>query len=159
MAATEAKKASLIEGVEISVFAHATEDEGKVEKAALNLIPQGIGRPTSKIRRLTGHHNDPIVLMTMRIKKKTAAGEMFLNLLQSLSKLERWRLIDEAEERVDEAGNLYLRLDKQSAYLGKAALSESNAIRVKFKFHVPHGADPVSTVRASIAEVEQKTGF
>jgi len=159
MAATEATRASLVEGVEISVFVHATEDEGKVERAALNLIPEGIGTPTSKVRRLTGHHNDPIVLMTMRIKKKTAAGEIFRNLLRSLSKLDRLRLIDEAEERVDEAGNLYLRLDKQSVYRGKAVLQESDAIRVKFKFRVPHGANPVSTVRASIAEVEQKSGF
>lgn len=159
MAETGQTKAPAITGVEIWVCAHATEDEVKVERAVLNMIPEAVGRPISKVQRLSGHHNDPILLMRMRINKRKAAGEMFRNIVRSLSPLDRQRLFDEAEDRVDEAGNLYLRLDKQDAYRGRAMLCEADPIRMKFRFRVPHGADPASTVRAYIAEVERGTGL
>lgn len=153
----------MITGVEMSVCAHATEDEIKVEQAILNMTPEGFGRPITKVHRLRGHHNDPIVLMRMRIDKRKAAYDMFYNLVRSLSALERQRLFDEAKDRVDEAGNLYLRIDKQSAYLGRVVLHEADPIRMKFRFRLPHRADPISAVRAYINEVievvEQRSRF
>lgn len=147
-------------GVEISVFAHATEEEEKVEQAVLNIIPMGVGA-NPKIQRLRGHYNDPIVLMTTRIRKRKAAREVFRSLIHSLSSLDRRRLTDEVEDRVDEAGNLYVRLDKQSAYHGRVVLHESDPIHVKIKFHIPHGVNPFRAVQASIAaiidEIEQSS--
>ena len=153
----------VISKVEISVFAHATEDEEKVERAVLNMIPKEFARPRPKVQRLKGHHNDPLVRMTMRITKRSAAVEMFRSLMRSLSPPDRRRLLDEAVERVDKSGNLYLRLDKQRAYRGGAVLHETDSIRMKFGFRAPHGVDPVSYVRTCVAEVgdevEHEAGF
>ena len=142
-------------GVEISVFVHATEEEEKVERAVLNIIPTGVGA-NPKIQRLRGHYNDPIILMTTRIRKRKAAREVFRGLIHSLSSLDRRRLFDEIEDRVDEAGNLYLRLDKQNAYRGRAVLHESDPIHVKFKFRIPHGVDPIRAVLASISAINNE---
>jgi len=146
------KAAPEIVSAEVSVFSHATEDEGKVEEAVLNVI-QGEDRGRPKVQRLTGYHNDPITMMTWRVRKRKAAAEIFLGLMRSLAARDRWRLIEEAEDRVDEAGNLYLRLDKQRAYRGRAVLHEADPIRVKFRFRIPHGAEPVGAVRDALASV------
>ena len=144
--------AAVIVGAEVSTFVHATEDEGKVERAVLKALPGAVDRTGFRVQRLSGQYNDPILMMTMRIRRK-AAAKMFRHVVRSLSALDRQRLIDEAGDRVDGAGNLYLRLDKQSAYLGRAVLHEADPIRVKFRFRVPHGADPVTAVSASLAAV------
>lgn len=153
MVATRPKRAPAIKGVEISVFAHATEDEERVRQAVMNLIPEGVDAVGAEVQRLRGHHNDPILLMTMRIKRRRAAGELFRNLIRGLSTPDRLRLLDEVEDRVDEAGSLYLRLDKQEAYRGRAALHDVDPIRMKFRFRVPHKADPVTFVRSHVSNI------
>lgn len=153
-----------ISGVETSVFIHATEDEGKVERAVVNIIPVEDRGP--KVQRLRGHFKDPIILMMTKIRKRKAAREAFRSLIRALSPLDRRRLIDEAEDRVDKAGTLYMRFDKQRAFRGKAVLHETDPIRVKIRFRLSHGADPVRAVRASIVAVideiedgSEKTGL
>jgi len=136
-------------GVDISVFAHATEDEGRVEEAVFNIIPGVVANP--KIQRLRGHFKDPIVMIMTRIKKRKAAHEVFHSLIKSLSFQDRQRVLDEIEDRVDDARNLYLRFDKQDAFRGRAVLHEVDPIHVKIKFRTPHGMDPVAAIRASIA--------
>jgi len=162
MVAKRLETAAVISGLEVSVFTHATEDERKVERAVLNIISIGVGGTSSKVQRLRGHFNDPIVLTTMRIRKRKAAREAFRSLIRSLSPLDRRRLLDEAEDRVDNAGNLYLRLDKQSAYLGRAVLHDADPIHMKTRFRPPHSVDPVRAVRESLAaiidEAEQESG-
>jgi len=148
MASIRPTETATASGVDISVFAHATEDEGRVERAVFNIIP-GVGAPP-KIRRLRGHYKDPIVLIMMEIKKKKAAQEVFHGLMKSLSFQDRQRLLDEIEDRVDDAGNLYLRFDKQNAFRGRAVLREADPIHVKIKFRTPHGIDPVTALRASV---------
>lgn len=143
----------MIASLELSVFSHATEDEGKVERALLNLIPEEVAKTDLRVQELSGHYGDPLILMTAKIADRKDAGESFRSLVRSLSTLDRRRLIDEAVDRVDEAGNLYLRFDKQKAYGGKAVLHEADPIRVRCKFRIPHGADTVGVVRAFIASV------
>lgn len=152
MADARSAEAVVIWGAEISVLVHATEDERKVERAVTNLVPEEAGGIRTRVQRLSGHHSSPLVHMTMRITRRRAALETLRNLVRSLSPPDRRRLVDEAEERVDDAGSLYVRLDKQSAYLGRAVLHEADSIRMKFRFRVPHGADSVGFVRACLAE-------
>lgn len=148
MASIRPTETATVSGVDISVFAHATEDEGRVERAVFNIIP-GVGA-NPKIRRLRGHYKDPIVLIMMEIKKKKAAQEVFHSIIKSLLFQDRQRLIDEIEDRVDDAGNLYLRFDKQNAFRGRVVLHEADPIHVKIKFRTPHGIDPVTALRASV---------
>lgn len=162
MAATRPAETVMVRGVEISVFAHATEDEEKVERAVLNIIHMEAGA-NPKIQRMKGHYNDPITLITTKIKKRKAAQEVFHGLIRSLSPVDRHMLLDEVEDRVDNAGNLYLRLDKQNALCGKVILHEADPIHVKIKFRIPHRVDPVTAVHAYVAsiidEAENESGI
>jgi RNA binding exosome subunit len=67
--------------------------------------------------------------------------------VQELSSLDQQRLLDESEERLDDGGNLYFRLDKQRAYLGKVNLLETDPVKMKFRLRLPHGKDRVAFVR------------
>jgi len=145
-------KLDIITSAEISVFSHATEDAGKVELAVFNLFPEASGLRT-KIHRLKGHHNDPLIRMIMKITESEKAGRLLLNVIRGFSNEDRWRLLDEAEERTDEAGWFYMRLDKQMAYQGKAVLHDADSIRIRFRFKIPHGSNSTCFVQKHIAEV------
>lgn len=149
-------KARVVTGAEISVFAHATEDEEKVERALRNTIPAEITGYKIDIQRLKGHYKDPITVITAHIRKK-AAGEVFCATLRTLSSLDQHQLLDEVEDRSDKAGSLYLRLDKQAAFRGVGRLSLVDPIRMKFRFQIPHGMDPVAFIRSSIATILDET--
>ncbi len=153
MAGARSHEDRFVTGMEISVFSYATEDEDRVERALRNMIPQGVSNIKVDMRRLRGYYNDPITVMTASIRRRKEATETFLATMKALSTLDRYRLIEEVEERVDEAGNLYLRLDKQRALAGVEVLNEIDPVRLIFKFQVPHGADPVSFIRSSIDAV------
>jgi RNA binding exosome subunit len=153
MAGAGSHEDRFVTGVEISVFSHATEDEDKVERALRNMIPQEVSNIKVDMRRLRGYYNDPITIMTASIRRRKGATETFLATMRALSTLDRYRLIEEIEERVDKAGNLYLRLDKQRALGGVEVLNEVDPVRIIFRFQVPHGADPVSFIRSSIDAV------
>lgn len=129
---------------EVSVFAYATEDESKVIDAALNVVGREFVDSSPKIEKLTGHYNDPMLSITFKVTDNIE--EMLKKLFKRLSTISANRLIEEARERIDSAGNLYLRLDKQKAYQGTLVLNESDPIRIKIRFTVPHLVDPVRSI-------------
>lgn len=143
--------------IEILVSAHATEDLKKVEKAVYNLIIKEARKPNFKIQRVTGHHNDPIALLKTRITEKNTVIKTFQYMVCSLSKSDRMKLLEEIQDRVDNAGNLYLRLDKQCAYLGRVELNEADPIRMKFKFRLPHKANPIDAVYSYIVDIFERS--
>jgi RNA binding exosome subunit len=147
-----------VTGVEISVFAHATEDEEKVERSIRNMIPEGVTEFKIERQALTGHYRDPITLITARIRRKKVAKEVLRAMMKALSALDRHRLLEEIEERSDRGGGLYLRLDKQAAFRGVGILNEIDPLRAKFKFWIPHGMDPATFIRSAIAEIIDGSG-
>lgn len=153
MAGARSHEDRFVTGVEISVFSYATEDEDKVERALRNIILQGISDIKVELQRLRGYYNDPITIMTASIRRRKEATEIFQATMRALSSLDQYRLIEEIEDRVDEAGNLYLRLDKQRALRGLEVLNKVDPVRIIFRFQIPHRADPVSFIRSSIDAV------
>jgi len=141
-----------VKGAEISVFAHATEDEAKVKQAV-----QRIARyeHTWDEQKLSGHYDDPIILLNSKTAKKKDATDALTYIVNKLNSLDRETLLSELPNRVDPQGNLYMRLDKQKAYHGRAVLNDSDPIRIKFKFQLPHKADPVLIVREFIINAEE----
>lgn len=134
--------------VEASVFSYVTEDERKVERALFNLVPEEAIKPSLRVERLSGHYRDPLLMIRGRVKDVRLAGEILRRLIEALPPIDRERLILEVGDRVDDASNLYLRLDKQKACLGRVILSEADPIRLKFKFSGCR--DPVSDIRSHI---------
>ena len=123
--------------IDTRVFAHATEDADKVLTAARNILPsESVDTVVFKRTNLTGHHGNPIILLETRIKDRSIAKAFFEKLSLGLSILDKKLLSSEIIQRL-EKGNLYIRLDKQSAYLNKLKLSSADPIhlRIHFKKH------------------------
>jgi RNA-binding protein len=115
---------------EINLVLHATEDEDKVLKAieATLLVPSvRFSRSVSE-----GHYKNKILMQKAMLSSKEAAmlAKRVISLLNSADRAYLSRQID---DYADEKGNLYIRLDKQRICKGKVSLSETDAIRVRFK--------------------------
>jgi len=120
--------------VEVSFFAHATEDENKVVEAARNLLPatqvENVAFSKSSLR---GHHGNPITLFEARFKEKEILSAVLETLSSGLSVLDKENLAREVELHL-EKGSLYLRFDKQVAFQGQFKLGVSDPIRVRLRF-------------------------
>jgi len=120
--------------VEVSFFAHATEDESKVIAAARNLLPatqvENIFFNRSNLR---GHHGNSITLFEAGIKEKEILGAFLETLSSGLSVSDKEVLLREVELHV-ERGNLFLRFDKPAAFQGRFKLGVSDPIRVRLRF-------------------------
>jgi RNA binding exosome subunit len=139
-----------IKAAEITVFAHATEDEEKVKQAVKHVAPY---EHAFKSQRLSGHYDDPINLLTSKTTKKKEAMDLLCNIINKLSSLDKQTLLDELPNHIDPRGNLYIRLDKQRAYNSKVTLHENDPIRIKIRFQLPHKADPVVIIREYIVNL------
>ena len=108
-------------------FAYATEDVEKVRRAMEFVAgPGGI-----ELTREKGYHGNEIVIMEKRIKRKAEIRDFWkrvkdAGLLESILPL--------LDEFMDESGNLYLRFDKQEAYLGNLRLAfKGDVVAVRAK--------------------------
>jgi len=122
--------------VDIETFAHATEDPEKVLKSLKFILPEEI-LDEVKIKReeLKGHYKNPIIIFRTAIRRKRLVKKVISHIAKILSEKDKKRIKSSFNRRLDPSGNLYLRFDKQEAYLGKAVLTESgDSIRVKIAF-------------------------
>ncbi len=120
--------------IDLRVFAHATEDEEKVLSAVRNMLPpQTIESIAFKKSNLSGHHGNPITLFEAKIKEKDQIKAFLEKLASSLSILDKEVLGNEIEQHI-ERGCLYIRLDKQAAYLNEFKLSTTDPIHFKIHF-------------------------
>jgi RNA binding exosome subunit len=131
--------------IDLRIFAHATEDPDRVLTAARNVLPsETVDNVSFEKVTLTGHDGNPIVLFEARIKDKKLVQSVFAKLCTSLSLMDKESLADKIAEHV-EKGNLYVRLDKQSAYLNELKLGSIDPIHVRVHFK-KHGTDEVVNV-------------
>lgn len=120
--------------VDIRVFAHATEDLQKVLTAVRNTLPIEIGENTILQKTtLTGHHGNSITLFQTKITDKKALPLILTKLAASLSSLDKETLNSEIKLHL-EKHNLYLRFDKQAAYVGELTFSSNDPIHFKIHF-------------------------
>lgn len=120
--------------IDIRVFAHATENEEKVLEAVRKTLPPQVSENiTFKKSGLTGHHGNPILLFEARIKEKDHVKAFLEKLASSLSSLDKEVLKSEIEQHI-EKGCLYIRLDKQSAYLNEVRLCPTDPIHFRIHF-------------------------
>jgi len=124
-----------VSSAELSVIAHATEDIEKVCLSAKNLIPSDLHDTVSfKKEHTTGHHGNPIASVKATIAGQEATERLITDLGSRLSSLDKNILSDNLSQFVDNDGNLYLRLDKQAAYLGEVQLKQQDPVRVRIRF-------------------------
>lgn len=131
--------------VDIRVFAHSTEEYEKVLKAARSIIPAefydavAFGKSST-----TGHHGNPIILLEARIKEKEIINGTISKLSSGLAIRDK-QVLGDAIDQHFERGNLYLRLDKQLAYLGEFRFQTTDPIHLKIHFK-KHGKNEVIEV-------------
>jgi RNA binding exosome subunit len=120
--------------IELSFFAHATEDRDKVQAAAHTLLPPDRAQEMAITRKnLKGEYGNPIVFHKAMIRNPELAETILRDIGLNLSPLDKETLSNELDLRLKK-GNLYLRLDKQAALKGKIKLCKSDPIRLRVRF-------------------------
>ena len=120
--------------LEIRVFSHATEDLGKVELAVRNTLPEALVENLVFTKlNLTGHHGNPIVLLEAKLKDKALLPLALKKIAFDLNSLYKEQLSLNIKQHI-EKHNLYLRFDKQSAFLGRLTLTSNDPIHFKIHF-------------------------
>ncbi len=122
---------------ELSAFCHATEDLEKVKAALMNVIPEEMRSELEgafSISMLEGHYGNPIFVLKVKMDKPEQAETLLKRLLASLPPSDLMMLERTLKLRLDSSGHLYLRLDKQRAYLGEIRVYDGDdVIRVRVK--------------------------
>ena len=112
--------------VKINLILHATEDENKVlEKLEENF---GIEQKDFQIEQIPGHFNNPILLVSSKLKRKPAQN--FVSLFFSKMKKDEFQeIFDDVEEFVTSSG-LNLRISKQKLVSGILTISKEDTIKI-----------------------------
>ena len=120
--------------IDIRVFAHATENQTKVETATKNLFPPELTETlVFQKNNLSGHHSNPIIMLTAKLADRKLLPSALEKLGAGLSSLDKEQLNEEIGRHL-ERGNLYLRFDKQAAFLGQPKFTQNDPIHVKVHF-------------------------
>ena len=120
--------------IDIRVFAHATEDPTKVQTAVRNLLPMELAQTlVFQKTSCTGHHGNPIILFTSKLTDKKLLPTALEKIGKGLGALDKEELNRDIKLHI-EKGNLYLRFDKQSAFLGALKFSQNDPIHLKIHF-------------------------
>ena len=120
--------------IDIRVFAHATEDPDKVQTALRNLLPTELSETLIfEIQSCTGHHGNPIILFTSKLTDKKLLPKALEKIGKDLGALDKEELNRNIKLHL-EKGNMYLRFDKQSAFLGSLKLTQNDPIHLKIHF-------------------------
>lgn len=108
----------MIISLHFRAFVHATEDEEKV----LSAMKFASGLEELERDETVGHHGNKIVIIDGDQKDKKTVKRFF----QSLSSEDLLMMIETLENRLDDEGFIFARLDKQQAFLGKLVLTRSD---------------------------------
>lgn len=124
--------------VEARVFSHATEDWNKVQKAMENLVTQDFLQGSDVERQdLQGYYGNPITLLKVRSHEHQQSLGVIRRIFSSLTPIDRNHLLDSFRDQMDENRSLYVRFDKQAAFLGNLRLGEEDVIRLQIKLSLP----------------------
>jgi RNA binding exosome subunit len=130
-----ALQAQVIQTVEISTIAHATDDLEKVQGALNSLLPETLKVHQIFTRKyLEGHYGNPIVTFEARLTKSADVAEFTEHFLPMVPRNDRLRILRDIDLYSDEDGNLYFRINKQQAFLGQLQLGDEDPIRIRLKF-------------------------
>lgn len=120
--------------MDLRFFAHATEDQNKVLEAARNIIPPNyIDQVTFSRSNLKGECGNPITFFKTKIRKIEISEALLENISSNLTLLDKETLLQEFNLRL-KGGSLYLRLDKQAAFMGKFKLCRADPIHICIRF-------------------------
>ena len=112
--------------VKINLILHATENEKKVFEELENNFQ--IEQSEFQVEEVSGHFNNPILLISSKLKRKTAQN--FVSLFFSKMKKEEFDEIFNYVENYVTSSGLSLRISKQKLMSGILALSREDTITI-----------------------------
>ena len=112
--------------VKINLILHATENENKVLESLENVFD--VDQKDFQIEQVPGHFNNPILLISSKLKKKNAQN--FIKLFFSkMIKDDFEQVFENIEEYVTSSG-LNLRISKQKLISKNLVISKEDAIKI-----------------------------
>jgi|TARA_B110000438_G_scaffold198057_1_gene189553 RNA-binding protein len=112
--------------VRINLILHATENEKKILEKLEDVF--GIEQENFQIEEISGHFNNPIILISSKLKKKLA--ENFVKIFFSkIKKTDFQEIFDNVEDYVTSSG-LVLRVSKQKLISEVLAISKEDSIKI-----------------------------
>ena len=112
--------------VKINLILHATENESKVLEKLESTFH--IEQKNFQIEEIPGHFNNPILLISSKLKKKSA--ENFIKVFFSnMKKTDFQEIFDNVEDYVISSG-LSLRISKQKLISEVVTISKEDAIKI-----------------------------
>lgn len=144
----------MIHHITIKAFAHATEDPSRVEKALRLFVPED---HTIEICRTEGHFGNPITIFTAKLKRSQQCRAFMYVLKSGLPSSELTMLINQANQRVDDSCNFYIKLDKQSAYDGAVRMAQTEdaiSIRIKIKSYPTKRENTIKIVGSLLSDAQ-----
>ena len=112
--------------VKINLILHATENENKILEILENVFH--IEQKNFQIEQVPGHFNNPILLVSSKLKKKSAQDFVSVFFLK-MKKDEFQKIFDNVEDYVTSSG-LNLRISKQRLISEILTLSKEDAIKI-----------------------------
>ena len=112
--------------IKINLILHATENKNKVLEKLENIFH--IEQKNLQIEEIPGHFNNPILLISSKLKKKSA--ENFVKVFFSkIKKTDYQEIFDNVEDYVISSG-LSLRISKQKLISEVVTISKEDAIKI-----------------------------
>ena len=112
--------------VKINLILHATENENKVLESLENVF--GVEQKDFQIEQVPGHFNNPILLISSKLKKKNA--ENFIKVFFSKMKKDDFEEVFENVEDYVTSSGLNLRISKQKLVSENVTMSKEDAIKI-----------------------------
>ena len=112
--------------VKINLILHATENKNKVLEQLENVFE--IEQKKFQVEQVPGHFNNPILLISSKLKKKIA--EKFVKILFSKMKKDEFQEIYENVDEYVTSSGLSLRLSKQKMISKILTISKEDEIKI-----------------------------
>ncbi|MEM0021157.1 MAG: RNA-binding domain-containing protein [Fervidicoccaceae archaeon] len=120
--------------IEISAIKHMTEDEAKVERCMLALLPP-LERERAEIQKIRsrGHHGNEITLM--RIQSLADPEHVAEYIFESIDDYSKNILLLTKSSRIEDEKRLHLRFSKHMLLKNKLVISDSDeVVKVVIRF-------------------------
>lgn len=119
----------MIHNISYRAFVYGTENKEKVLESIKTLFPNS----SPQCEATEGYYKNPVLILSNKIDKKKEIKD-FVKKLSTMKDPARKRVLNRLEDKMDDNGNLFLRFDKQRAYMGDLKVVEhGDSIHLKIK--------------------------
>ncbi len=131
--------------VDLRAFSYATEDDKRVADALRTFLPEDVEIDRSVAE---GHFGDQITTFSARVERADDVRHV-LGVFAGIDDVDR--VLAELDQRVNDNCALMVRLDKQAAFGGDAALGDGLTLRGKVEAYPAKRKAAVENAREALA--------